>query len=74
MSDDPIYEVDVILSYEKDNITVNKSVNQLMMLAPFTPYHKDIEIRSESMKNEQMTIKLCWGTSVVSTIVNIPNC
>ena len=44
------------------------------MLAPFTPTHFEVQLRSVSLKNESVMVELVNGKNIVTSKVFIPNC
>jgi hypothetical protein len=45
---------------------------EIMMLAPFTPMLKEIQVKVLSMDALRLKVELCWKNYVSSTIVSLP--
>lgn len=74
VSKEVIFGVGVMVNYEREKVRVVSSEHRISMIAPFTPTPIEIQVESVSLKNESVVVEIVEGSTVVSTIVYIPNC
>lgn len=69
-----VFEVGVLLNYEREAMRVLSSEHRISMIAPFTPSLCEVQVESLSLKSENLVVEVVQGSSIVSSIVYLPNC
>ena len=49
-SNNPIFNIEIVISYDGQNMEILKEPGKICMLTPFTPILKEIEIKSITLK------------------------
>lgn len=63
-----------MLNYEREALRVISSEHRISMIAPFTPSLCEVQVESLSLKSESIVVEVVQGSTIVSSIVYIPNC